>query len=264
MHKRRTLSIAAVFPAVLLLTATTARAQSFVAPPESLPGGLSYQQWSAEWWKWVEAIPSSMNPIFDKTGVDCGLNQSGPVWFLAGTAGTSVTRNCTVPAGKMILFPIINFLNDYPCYVLGTPPSFRPPFLKDPNFQPGPGQSLEQFLTIGYGPHGQVPQIDGARQAIDHVTALSAALDGTPISGLSLPPGDSGYRATSPLFEFNGDTSLLQFDPCVGPGHKGVSDGYWVILKPLSPGPHTLTFSGTETFPTGSFTVTVTYNLTII
>jgi len=39
MDKRRTWCIAAFFLVVLLLTAVTASAQSFVAPPESLPGG---------------------------------------------------------------------------------------------------------------------------------------------------------------------------------------------------------------------------------
>src|ERR1051325_2671947 len=115
MCKNRTWSITAVFLAVLFVSSVTASAQGFVAQPESLPGGLSYQQWSARWWSWAYSIPLSMNPIFDTTGIDCALNQSGPVWFLAGTNGFSATRNCVVPAGKMIFFPIINLLNDYPC-----------------------------------------------------------------------------------------------------------------------------------------------------
>jgi hypothetical protein len=262
-NRRKPYQFAAAVIAALSLTGATAHAQSYVAAPESLPLGMSYQQWSANWWQWVMAIPYNMNPIFDTTGADCGLNQSGPVWFLAGTSGFSATRYCTVPAGKMIFFPINNYLNDYPCYVLPATGPFEPPFRVDPNFQPGPGQSLEQFLTIGYGPHRSVPQIDGARPILDQITALSAALDGVPVSGLSLPPLDSKYRATSPLFEFDGDRSLLQFDPCTGPGHLGVSDGYWVMLNPLTPGPHTLTFSGTRTNPTGSFAVTVTFHLTI-
>ena len=48
--------------------------------------------------------------------------------------------------------------------------------------QPGPGQSLEQFLTIGYSSN------IGARQVIDHVTAVSASLDGQSVQDLSLPP----------------------------------------------------------------------------
>jgi len=241
----RTWFIVAVFSIVLLLTGVTVYAQSFIAPPESMPGGLSYQQWSAKWWQWVWSAPLAVNPLFDTTGIDCAIYQtrSGPVWFLAGTTGFDATRSCIVPAGKMIFFPIINLGNDYPC--------------PDDQFQPGPKQSLEQFLTVGYGPY------IGARQYIDHVTAVSASLDGVPVQDLVLPPETSKYRVTSSIFRFNGEPSLQSWDPCVGPGHKAVADGYWIMLKPLPTGPHTLTFSGTETWPWGSFTVTVTYNLTI-
>ena len=261
MCKRRRSVFAAAFAGALLLTAATAHAQSFVAP-ESLPGGLSYQQWSAQWWQWAWSIPISFNPLFDTTGVDCAVNQSRsqPVWFLAGVSGfngsVTATRNCIVPAGNMIFFPIINVGNDYPCPGPGPTPPNRP---GDPNFQPGPGQSLEQFLTIGYG------SSFGARQYIDHVTAVSATLDGVPVQDLSLPPEISKYRATSPMFEFDGDRSLQVWDACVGGGHKAVSDGYWIMLKALPPGLHTLVFSGTETYPGSSpFTISVTYNLTIV
>jgi hypothetical protein len=228
---------------MLLLTVVAASAQSFIAPSDSLPGGKSYEQWAATWWQWVYAIPYSINPIWDTTGVDCAVSQRGPVWFLAGTGGFDATRDCTIPAGKMIFFPIINYLNDYPCPA--------------PGFQPGPGQSLEQFLTIGYS--GNL----GARQYIDHVTAVSASLDGQPVQDLLLPPEDSVYRATSAGFMFHADPSLAVGDSCLPKARAGVADGYWVMLKPLSPGTHTLVFSGTETWPGGPFSVTVTYHLTI-
>ena len=243
---KRTCCLVAVSTVVLLLISITAFAQDFIAPPESLPGGLSYPQWGAKWWQWAERIPLSINPIWDTTGIDCAVHQSkkGPVWFLAGTPGFDATRDCTIPTGKMIFFPIINWINDYPC--------------PDPQFQPGPKQSLEQFLTIGYWPYY------GVRQYVDHVTAVSASLDGVPVSAqdLVVAPENSKYRATSPMFRFNGDPSLQQFDPCIGPGYHGVADGYWIMLNPLAVGPHTLTFSGTQTWPTSSSTVTVTYNLT--
>jgi hypothetical protein len=262
MNKTRALSAMAVFAATLLLITATAPAQSFLAPPETLPGGLSYQQWGAKWWQWVLSIPASINPILDTTGANCDVDQSGPVWFLAG--GPPIAeRNCTVPAGKMIFFPIINLVNDYPCQGSGNTPPRR-----NPDFQPGPGQSLEQFLTTGYG------TIPGARQFLDHVTALTGTLDGVPIvpaQDLPLPPELSKYRATSPIFVFNGDRSLSTpdgfGDPCIGPGHKAVTDGYWIMLKPLPAGSHTLFFTGTETYPPGSFggsfTVAATYHLTI-
>jgi hypothetical protein len=202
----------------------------------------------ASWRSVLSAVERQMVAMggLDTTGIDCDVYQSksGPVWFLAGTNGFDATRQCAIPVGRMIFFPIINWINDYPC--------------PDPQFQPGPKQSLEQFLTIGYGPY------IGARQYADHVTAASASLDGVAVQDLLLPPETSKYRVTSSIFNFNGDPSLQVLDPCVGPKHKGVSDGYWIMLKPLPAGPHTLTFSGTQTWPSGPpFTVTVTYYLTI-
>jgi hypothetical protein len=138
MNKRRTLSTMAVFAAALLLKTATAVAQDFIASPESHPGGLSYQQWGAKWWQWVLSIPASINPILDTTGANCDVDQSGPVWFLAG--GPPIAeRNCTIPAGKMIFFPIINLINDYPCLDLSpTPPARR----RIPIFSLVPGNRL--------------------------------------------------------------------------------------------------------------------------
>jgi hypothetical protein len=247
--------LAAVLPAaMLLMAALPVCAQSFVAPPESLPGGLSYEQWSAKWWQWVWSIPYAVNPLVNPQSFDCSTNQSGPVWFLASTAG----RPCVIPAGKMIFLSIVSVGEDYPC-----PATF--------NFNPGPGQSLEQFLTIGYGPNW------GARQFADHETKLVVRLDRQEVEGLYLPPVSSKYRVTSPLFAFTGDPSLSgpQFDPCVtGSPQPGLTDGYFIMLAPLSPGQHTLYSLGEQVFhepqtfhqksPPGRFTVEVTYNLTII
>jgi hypothetical protein len=52
-----------------------------------------------------------MNPILDDDGRNASINQSGPVWFLGGTFGENRKPNriCTVPLGKAILFPVINY-----------------------------------------------------------------------------------------------------------------------------------------------------------
>ena len=56
--------------------------------------------------------PSNDNPLFDETGADAGEGQSGPVWFLAGVfnATGSAERTITLPAGKALFFPILNFV----------------------------------------------------------------------------------------------------------------------------------------------------------
>jgi hypothetical protein len=75
-----------------------------VAPPNSRPYGLTYTEWAEKWWQWGLSIPADENPFLDPDGRFCGVGQSGPVFFLAGSfnSGTFV-RECTVPAGKALL-----------------------------------------------------------------------------------------------------------------------------------------------------------------
>lgn len=238
-----------------LLSAVVATADNRIIPPSSLdalPDHKTYEQWSIAWWQWVMTVPFSMNPITQMGNkVDCRIFQDpfSHVFFLTGTSNFADTRSCTVPAGKPIFFPVVNLLNDYPC----------------PNgpFQPGPGQSLEQFLTIGYRgsvlPNGARPLVDG--NTVDNAGNLGATLDGVPLAPTSIvpPPAESIYRATSPLFLFRADRSLNQYDPCVTGGiQPAVSDGYWIMLAPLSPGIHHLDIKQPVSGSTG---VTITYQL---
>ena len=75
------------------------------------PFGSTYGQWTVRWWKWLLSCPSRINPAADENGINSSLNQRGPVWFLAGTFGENVIpyRRCTIPHGKCILFPVINY-----------------------------------------------------------------------------------------------------------------------------------------------------------
>jgi hypothetical protein len=85
------------------------------------------------------------------------------------------------------------------------------------------------------------------------------------VDGVTLQ-NPAAYRATSGLFTFTGDPSLTAvLDPCVtGSPQPGVSDGYWIMLAPLSAGTHTIHFRGVVTFADGSsFTTEVTDHLTV-
>jgi hypothetical protein len=77
--------------------------------PDSRPFGRTYSDWTASWWQWVLSIPKIDNPLLDQNGKNCANNQSGPVWFLAGTLQGLAERSCTIPADKAILFPVINY-----------------------------------------------------------------------------------------------------------------------------------------------------------
>jgi hypothetical protein len=103
---------------------------------------------------------------------------------------------------------------------------------------------LEDFLT------------EGVNSLVGQVTRLEVEVDGVPLQNLF------DYRATSELFTFTGDPSLTVFDPCItGTPQAGVSDGYWVLLRSLPVGEHTIHFRGEiEAF---DFVMDTTYHLTV-
>jgi hypothetical protein len=83
-----------------------------VVPITDTAAGKTYGQWSEEWWHRAFRVTS-----FDECAQ---MNQpepgqaNGPVFFLAGTVvlpnpkGGTFKRDCTIPAGMFIMFPILN------------------------------------------------------------------------------------------------------------------------------------------------------------
>lgn len=199
--------------------------------PGANPYGDTLVTWSERWWQWALAFPASASPALDQTGRYCAEGQSGPVWFMETEFGSGpVTRTCTVPAHTALLVNLSGILNDYPC-----------PF---PGFGPAPGQSLQDFLT------------QGAEAVVNGVSSLTLTVDGDSVPGLF------AYRVTTPLFEFTGDASLATvLDPCIqGTPQPAVSDGFFLMLKPLPAGAHTVTYTASDVM--GNFS-SVTLQLSV-
>lgn len=101
-----------LFIPTFLAMSTVAHAQdaTLIQPGASLQG-QSQAEWSERWWQWAFSFERAKSPVADRTGAYCAGRQSGPVWFLAGTYGSRrVERRCTVPAGKTLFFPLINYV----------------------------------------------------------------------------------------------------------------------------------------------------------
>jgi hypothetical protein len=165
---------------------------------DSNPYGVGYAEWTARWWQWILSLPIENNPAKDETGNNCGLNQNGPVWFLAGTVGGVAKRRCVVPEGLAVLFPVLNHG--------GT--------LADE-----PDKSEEELVLF-------------TRSEMDVISDLEVIVDGAKLDKLK------NYRVCSPVFDVVLPKNSL-FGGLPGPT-RGVSDGYWVFLKPLSKGKHFL------------------------
>lgn len=217
---------------------------NFILPPQSKPYGLPYGEWSNAWWQWALSLPvprdnPQAHPMFDTTGVNCGVGQSGQVWFLGGGFGTNTfERTCTMPPGKAIFFPILNTERDNAA---------------------NPTRTIEDMRASAI-----------ARQNLS--TDLAADLDGEAVTNLANyrisnidTPNAFGFTLPEQnLFAFFGQPAPA--GSCYVPAgwtdcvpYTAVNDGYYLMMRPLAAGEHTLHFSGTL----GTFHLNVTYHLNI-
>lgn len=60
------------------------------------------------WTRWAVSQPNADGAIADPTGEKCAMGQEGSVWYLAGTFGGPVERECDIPIGKKLVFPLKN------------------------------------------------------------------------------------------------------------------------------------------------------------
>jgi hypothetical protein len=184
-----------------------------IFPPDSKPYGLTYEEWTAKWWQWAYSMPEEGNPMVDDTGEDCANNQAGPVWFLAGTGGGAVTRECTIPSDKGILIPIINVECDSAS---------------------GSGDTEAELRSC-------------AEADQDTVIAKEITIDGVSVGNLD------SYRFQSPLFNLTfPENNIAGIAPQTT---IAISDGYWILLEPFSPGGHEIHFKAALGDPTAIGTI---------
>jgi hypothetical protein len=217
-----------------LIATSTIRAQTLnpgIIDPTNTYEGKTYGDWSAAHWQWVYSLPTDKHPLFD-TG-DVSVGQTGGVWFLGGTYTTTTdangviygtaVRDCTIPQGKALFFPLID---------------------AESSIAEGNGTSYAQLLA-------------SSQALIDGVDTLSCTIDGQTVSNLT------SYRASSDLFTWGPlPTNNVFGDPADFPAgltSQAVADGYYLLLQPLTPGSHSIHFTG----GVPGFQLNITYNLTV-
>jgi hypothetical protein len=203
-----------------------------VFAPNSKPYGFTYGNWTTKWWQWLLSKPKNSNPAIDNTGKNADVDQRDPnVWFLAGTFVNMAVphRKCSIPSSKAILFPIINYQAN---------------FIEDSKFTEE--SELKKHVSSD----------------IDDIVKKECFVDGIEV----------------PVYRVSSDPSLFPVEIANDIPHgvdgaddgnvvssggitKAVSDGYWVFLKPLSPGKHAIHFAGSCSG--GTRKTETYYNLTI-
>ncbi|HET9807840.1 MAG TPA: hypothetical protein VFP49_13120 [Nitrososphaeraceae archaeon] len=173
------------------------------------------------WWQWIASLNNitDVNPFTDtgQAGCDVGLQDDGRLLFLVGSprdaTGNFPEHECGIPAGTSILFPIVNVICD----------------------------SLE--VNTPFFGADETSQRICANNLTNTFANLTVNIDGIEVQN------PEQYRIDSPAGGFS--LTAVAGNPVGIPAGNGtgVQDGFWILLKPLKPGEHTITFSGILDLP---------------
>jgi len=169
----------------------------------------------ADWGaEWWQWAFNNPEVLADRTGKSGPLGDVGAnVFFAEASGGHPVNVKYTVPGGKYILVPVVTYIWTF--------------------FQPC-AESVCAIRIIN-------------DNVLAGVTNAYLIVDGVPIPDIS-----------AHLVLVNNNTVPFQVDAGpIGPdGYGGILDalqgGYWVMLRPLSPGPHRISFGATVPLIDGS------------
>jgi len=207
------LLVAAILSLGAVWSAQPAHDDVVVSPNENYRG-KDYSEWSAKALKTALELPLDGHPALDTNpNFDASYGQRGNVWFLGGPFGT-VERTVTIPANKALFFILLNA----ECSSLEPPES-------------------------GFHGDTEAAQAECAKFYSDHIVNLFFMVDNEPVQNL----GD--FRFVSPQIEFDAPTPWLFGD--TGGHGTSVADGYYVMLRPLERGEHTIHFGGSFHFAAG-------------
>jgi hypothetical protein len=197
--------------------------EDLVYPLAATVQGKDMGEWVAEWWKWVLAIPRDQNPMLDFTGARCAMDQPfEDVFFLVATTG-GTTAHVDRTECKAPAGKEI-FLPIWP--VVAWAPGDCPPSMLD---------ACVDILN-GIMARPETFSLDGRS-----ISCLEDHRHLAPWFDLTIPP-DNLFNIPEPLTR------------------KFLGDGFWLMLRPLAPGLHTITFHAEVD---GFSTEFITYELTV-
>jgi hypothetical protein len=205
-----------------------------------------------QWWKWILGIPVDESPATDETGEFCDQDQKGPIWYLAGIAGSSeglpggsATRNCNIPEGKGILIPVFNTV----CAEITDAGLIKTTLGLNEDDEIPPSQLKEGLIRC-------------TDFFLEHIVEKRFSLDGQTLEGEDL----DDYRVLSPQFQIvYPDGNVFEQSP-TNVKQKAVAEGIWLLVKDLELGEHVIEAFSLLRFPEFNnfeFQTSVTYHLTI-
>lgn len=199
-------------------------------PPQAKAAGEDLDYWLAQWWTELAHLPAGENFAQDETGAYAETGDLGRVFMLGGmTESGEVERTFSVDAGDFILVPVINFFD-----------------VESPDFPWTTVTDLASATTLIND------LLDEWIASIDW-SSLYLTVDGRPVEDL-----ESYLVRTEDIFTMGTveeGTYINELGAPVGADLTWAgAAGVMVMLRPLPPGEHVISFGGSA----GSFDVQVT------
>ena len=168
------------------------------------PFGKTWEEWTVEWWRWVLSIPKESNPGIDATGEKFDTIQNNANVLFLVGTYGGFARRSHTISAGKAI--LFPIIN------------FTTSFISDPNLK------TESELK-SYSKHD-----------IDDIVNKETTIDGIRLQDVQK------YRVQSPIFDVTyPDDNIFGL---LSGSTRAVSDGYWVFLKPLSPGIHDIHAAG--------------------
>ena len=193
-----------------------------VLDPGSKVNGKTIAEWTQDWWTWALHLPDDANAFEDLSGEFAGQGDVGRVFFVAAGAGSdqnpddvvfSADRAFSVPVNKPLLLPVLNWLGSIP---------------QDAADEAGLTTLVEETIR-GW------------------VVDLFVRIDGVPVEDLE------AHFAVTDLFALGSlGEDTLGANEFGLPANTEISEakaaGYWLVVRGLDLGEHTLEFGGSFDF----------------
>jgi len=196
----------------------------------SRPLAQTYSEWIDEW---IKAVPANACDNIIDNEAFATLDKSNRVYFLAGANGVEEDRNVSLLPEKALLFPLLNKIVTYPCS-------------QNTGRKPEGAQTVEEFLK------------QESTIYMNKTTLLEVTIDDLPYTF------ENYHRFSTGTFKiFNNRTMENCFNICsaLDQEQDALMDGYWIMLKGLEAGDHTIKINAE--IPAVGLKNTVTYNIIV-
>jgi hypothetical protein len=194
--------------------------------PKDTPLGVPYGDWIKEYWDWWANYPMSQTPAEHKGRYQCFLNDIGNAIFLVDPLKMNVeeTYSCNVPFGKPIFFSLVT--SEYDTGVDGYEKATDKELLDSAKHD---DDSNSFKLTV-----------DGNIIPTEFIKSLRTE---SPFWNITIVPGNH-YDSVPGIF-------------------RAVAEGFYIFLKPLSPGSHIVSYEASSPKPAPQVSAVgkITYNL---